>query len=380
MLNISIENNKQKYKVTKYSSISNLFTVLSATVLVGGVLLTKPVFAAVSCAIPLAATLQSSAAGILTLDAPTLGSATYFDRSSPANLVVNGDFEDFTDQTLLQWIFNATMIDPSAVSGAYNVNMTNLTTVPSWTAGGGNTSNYSWHALDSVLLGTPRSTEAGAGRNTGGTGYIYLGASAQNLVVNGTTAYSMPYTIDTSPEGRITPPGPVTGGANTYIWRTGVYSHPLAPSYIEQTVALTVGLDYRMTFYVAAEALSNGPAHAINDGIMGLDITGYNREYLTVHGTNNPLTNMGANGLYYTLQFTAKQAATTIRLLSFGHAVATPNVRTVLAAEPTLDDVIINACFAQTSAEIPTLNNWALLLITLMMLAVGLRFRAFKYS
>jgi uncharacterized repeat protein (TIGR01451 family) len=272
----------------------------------------------------------------LMLDAPKATSEAYFNRAAPANLVVNGDFESFTNPTLLQPPFNATLIGPNVVAGAYTPSMTNKTTVPGWTATGGNASSYAWHTFNPAFLSTPQAALGGAG------GYIYLGDSAQNLLAGG-APYHLPFTADTSPQGRILPPGPITVGPNTFSWRGG-FPFPTGPVAIEQIVNLTVGRNYRMTFFIAAEMLKVRLNHTTIDGIMGLDISGYNREYLMVPGYDNPLTSSGTKGTYYTLEFTAKQSVTTVRFLSYGHATAVTNSVSPLGAEPTLDDVVINAC------------------------------------
>jgi uncharacterized repeat protein (TIGR01451 family) len=299
--------------------------------------------AQLQCTNPLAAVLQSGPTGTLTLAAPTPTPDAAFVRTTPANLVLNGDFENFANLALLQGPFSATLADPSAIPGPGSTNpqeswARNTTTVPNWTVGGGNANTYTWHGRNSVLLGTPKSAAAGVGA---AGGYIYLGVSAQDLLVGG-AAYTAPYPA--SPEGRITPAGPVS----IKIPNTALQSNQSGgPAFIQQTVNLIVGRQYRMTYYVAAENLLNGSPYSSVNGIMGLDISGYAREYLTVHGHSSPLTNSGVNGLYYTLEFTAKQAATTIGFVNFGHATTVVGSGNSVAAESTIDDVIINACTLQ---------------------------------
>jgi uncharacterized repeat protein (TIGR01451 family) len=298
----------------------------------------------VQCAAPLAAVLQTGPTGVLSLNAPTIVPPAYFVRATPTNLVANGDFETFANAALRQGPFTATLIDPAAIVGAGSTNpqawATNKTTVPNWTVGGGNKDTYSWHGVNSVLLGTPKSTAPGVGA---AGGYIYLGMSAQDLLAGG-APYVAPFAA--TAQGRIVPPGVVTVKTPNTAFQVNQSG---GPAYIEQTVTLTVGRQYRMTYYVAAENLLNASNYSNANGIMALDISGYAREYLTVQGHNNPLTNLGANGLYYTLEFTAKQAATTVRFSGFGHAATVTGSNAAdVAAEPSIDDVIINLCAVYT--------------------------------
>jgi uncharacterized repeat protein (TIGR01451 family) len=298
----------------------------------------------VQCAAPLAAVLQTGPTGSLSLNAPSTLPPAYFVRATPTNLVTNGDFEVFANAALRQGPFTATLIDPAAIVGAGTTNpqawATNKTTVPGWIAGGGNKDTYSWHGVNSVLLGTPKSTAPGVGA---AGGYIYLGMSAQDLLAGG-TAYVAPYAA--SAQGRILPPGVVTVKTPNTAFQVNQSG---GPAYIEQTVNLTVGRKYRMTYYTAAENLSNVSVYSTVNGIMALDISGYSREYLKSPGNSDPVTNAGANGVYYTVEFTAKQAATTVRFTGFGHAATvTGSNANPVAAEPTLDDVIINQCAVYT--------------------------------
>jgi hypothetical protein len=303
--------------------------------------------AQLQCTAPLAAVLQSGPTGTLTLAAPTPTPAAAFVRATPSNLVLNGDFENFTNLALLQGPFSATLADPSAVPGPGGTNpqrgwATTVTTVPNWTVGGGNANTYTWHGRNSVLLGTPKSAAPGVGALAG---YIYLGMSAQDLLVGG-LPYLAPYAA--SAQGRITPTGPVTIKTPNAAFQVNQSG---GPAFIQQTVNLTIGRQYRMTYYVAAENLLNASNYSSVNGIMALDISGYAREYLTVHGNSNPLTNAGANGLYYTVEFTAKQAATTVSFINFGHAASVAGGFPV-AAEATIDDVIINACAISVSGNV----------------------------
>jgi hypothetical protein len=107
----------------------------------------------------------------------------------------------------------------------------------------------------------------------------------------------------------------VTVGSNTYpdyTGRTPSVPHPTGPVAIERTVNLTVGRNYRVTFYVAGEATQSRAAYTTVDGSFGLDISGHAREHLKVYGYDNNV----AVGRHYTFEFTAKQSATTIRFLN----------------------------------------------------------------
>jgi hypothetical protein len=316
---------------------------------------------------PLQATLQSDATSQLRLAAPTLAPASYFVRSQPSNLVVNGDFETTSAGWLAQPPFDASLIGPNAIGGQYTPTMTNVTTVPNWTVTGGNATSYIWHGKNSALLGSAPSA--------GGTGYIYMGIGAQNWLAGG-VAYYAPFSA--SPEGRITPPGAVALDANNFTNFTGrspSVPHPTGPVAIEQSVSLTPGQNYRMTFYVVGEATRTRANYTTIDGLIGLDISGYAREHLVVGGYDSPFS--GQNGRYYTLEFTAKQAATTIRFLNFGHATISAN-STTITAEGAIDDVIINACSAPKQVpQVPVANSFSLLatLFASLALLAGLTLR-----
>lgn len=282
---------------------------------------------------PLVATLQSDAAGQLRLGPPSLAPASYFVRAQPSNLVANGDFETTSAGWIAQPPFSASLVGPNAVGGQYNASMTNVTTVPNWTVTGGNSTSYIWHGRNSALLSSTPSA--------GGTGYIYMGIGGQNWLAGG-APYFAPFSA--SPEGRIVPPGALTIGANNFTNFTGrnpSVPNPTGPVAIEQSVSLTPGRNYRMTFYVVGEATRTRADYTTIDGLLGLDISGYEREHLVVGGYDNPFS--GQNGRYYTLEFTAKQAATTIRFINWGHATTSLN-STTITAEGAIDDVIINAC------------------------------------
>jgi hypothetical protein len=306
---------------------------------------------------PLQATLQSDSDGQLRLGAPSLAPANYFVRAQPSNLVVNGDFETTSQGWLAQPPFDASLIGPNAIGGQYTASMTNVTTVPNWVVTGGNATSYIWHGKNSALLSSTPSA--------GGTGYIYMGIGAQNWLAGG-AAYFAPFSA--SPEGRIVPPGALTLGANNFTNFTGrnpSVPNPTGPVAIEQSVSLTPGRNYRMTFYVVGEATRNRADYTTIDGLLGLDIGGYAREHLVVGGYDNPFS--GQNGRYYTLEFTAKQAATTIRFVNWGHATTSLNSSTI-TAEGAIDDVIINAC--SQPKQVPIGNSAPLLATFLAGLAL----------
>jgi hypothetical protein len=311
---------------------------------------------------PLAATIQTDAMGQLRLGAPTLAPASYFVRAQPSNVVANGDFETMSAGWLSQPPYNASLIGPNAIGGQYTGTMTNVTTVPNWTVTGGNSTAYIWHGRDPAAISSTPSA--------GGLGYIYMGINAQNWLAGGAPYYA-PFTA--SPEGRIVPPGALALASNNFTGftsRSPSVPHPTGPVAIEQSVSLTPGRSYRMTFYVVGEATRNRAGYTTLDGLVGLDISGYAREHLVVGGYDNPFSRQ--QGRYYTLEFTAKQAATTIRFLNWGHATISLNSPTV-SAEPAIDDVIINACAAPK--HVPVSNSFvqlAALFVGLSVLAVAM--------
>ncbi|MEQ1596069.1 MAG: hypothetical protein ABL985_13335 [Casimicrobium sp.] len=314
--------------------------------------------AEIDCSTPLGVKVQSDAAGELSLANPRLGAsgpAPYFVRAQPSNLVANGDFETFTNRTLLEGPYHAVLVGQFAQPGVYASFVTRISTVPNWIVTGGNTFSYIWHSDNSSLLASTPSA--------GGPGYIYTGIGAQNVYANG-VHYPAPYAA--TAQGRVVPPGPVSINDNFFGRSTG-------PVAIEQAVTLTPGRKYRMSFYVVAEASQTRSNHSTIDGFFGLDISGYAREYLQVGGYDNVFSQQ--DGRYYTIEFTAKQAATTVRFLNWGHSTTVLNSVTGLSAEIALDDVIINACVAPR--QVPTTGSpfafWALLGSLFLMGAATLR-------
>jgi hypothetical protein len=105
-----------------------------------------------------------------------------------------------------------------------------------------------------------------------------------------------------------------------------------APIAISQEVTLVPGTTYRLSFFQGAEQGAPKTAGvSTEDGIAGLDITGYDRTHFRVYH----------NGNRYILEFTAVAAATTISFMNWGHLKYSSSN---WSAELSLDDVIINKC------------------------------------
>jgi uncharacterized repeat protein (TIGR01451 family) len=263
-------------------------------------------------------TLQSPTGGRLALKSSYSTSAvdSYFVRATPTNLVVNGDFEDFGGQVLGGgWgpgsATNIHAVSPFSVPGAYFPASVPTGSIPGWQTVGGNAYSYviQVKAAPAVVAGAP---------SQGGPAYVYPGTNASR------SNQPLP-TADAS--GRYVFPTPLT--ATTY-------SNQNPPVSIEQALSTTIGQRYRLTFWTSQEEA--GSNYGSLPGYQGLDITGYNREYLEVPGGAAP------NGRYYTIEFVALAAQTTVRLVNWGHLAEPAVAPTNVTAEAVWDDVIVNQC------------------------------------
>jgi len=101
---------------------------------------------------------------------------------------------------------------------------------------------------------------------------------------------------------------------------SGNYGTEATPVYVAETVNVKPGRRYRFQFFqgcedcgkpplpdgtTATSAYNRFPGH----GLAAIDITGYDRTYLEVYPVGN----------YRTLDFIAKSAQTTIKIMSWGH-------------------------------------------------------------
>lgn len=120
------------------------------------------------------------------------------------------------------------------------------------------------------------------------------------------------------------------------------FGTPDTPVTISQTVGLTLGVRYRLQFYVGSEGGSSASTKYTETGVAAVDITGYARTYFSVPHS------VSLTGRYLTLDFVAYSTNTIISFLSWGHininALPLAPVAPPLATELVLDDVILTEC------------------------------------
>ena len=231
-----------------------------------------------------------------------LTGASDLNRTSPANLVANGDFEiGYT--TPKYWgaltTFDDTFGDPAPNS------------VTSWTATGGGTATYAAWRSDyesSFIPGRPAGLSAP---------YVYFGN--ENIVSTSTVSTIFGASGETSivsPESGFSINNPEAN-----------YGTIATPVVLSQNVTLVVGTKYRLSFFQGAERGVNG------DGLAALDITGFDRTYFRVY----------TNGHRYIFEFTASASTTNIGFINWGHLKSSSGATTA-TSELSLDDVIINKC------------------------------------
>jgi len=265
---------RQKTAYTGERKVMWLATV--ATLLVGGVLaVSEGVSATSSC--PGGGTATNLVSG---LDAISGGSV--LDRTSPANLVVNGDFT----------------IEPTGLStsgspdryywGSGGLTVKNGVTatnsaIPFWSTSGGTASTYAFWSKS--LTGNSNTLVAPAA-NGQSAGRLYFG--------NGVTSAISPYPRFGS-TGLLVDTFTVTPG--------GAYGTFESPPSINQTITLVTGQQYRMSFGQSTEAMLD------YSGIAALEITGYGRVYFEVVPGNKG----------YMVEFVATSNDTNIKFMQWGH-------------------------------------------------------------
>jgi hypothetical protein len=243
------------------------------------------------CALATVLTVQASYSASLTMT-----SGLTLDRTTPANLIANGSFENGGPGNF--WATGTTNI-------AYSP-------LPNWVSGGGALNYAQWdntalfHNSDALPDGTHG---------------LYFGNAF----------------VSVSPAPTFLPDGTVTFASTPVITHiTAPASSYLPDVTLQQTVGgLDVSKLYALSFWTSGESSgsSNGYPH---DGIFGLDITGFPTLYLAVpHGGTGGL---GPSHVYQFLLNPAS-AATTITFTNWGHFIDPVIVSTT---EVVMDDVILN--------------------------------------
>ncbi|TDI68982.1 MAG: IPTL-CTERM sorting domain-containing protein [Bacteroidetes bacterium] len=156
------------------------------------------------------------------------------------------------------------------------------------------------------------------------------------------------------------------------------------PFSISQTVTgLVPGGVYRMSFWVSGEWSNLGFATSTNgttagDGIMGVQIEGYDLLYLAIPAGNSAEP-VGAPHVFgteefhvYTLEFQATDTDMDISFINwahFDHTLHTIGWTRGQTTELIMDDVIINA--VRLPSNVPTLSEWGLITMAGILGIVG---------
>ena len=121
---------------------------------------------------------------------------------------------------------------------------------------------------------------------------------------------------------------------NDYTFNmSAVWGDNANPIAIDQNIPTVVGTTYRLHFSQGGE--DGGFSFVQADGIAAVNITGYKRAYFKV----------SPNNAEYYLEFVATATQTNIKFMSWGHVIYDrPGFTTVLSTELALDDVIVNVC------------------------------------
>jgi hypothetical protein len=227
----------------------------------------------------------------------TITSGQSFNRSSPANLVVNGSFEADPGSGFF-WATGTTLavympITGWVSNGGPNAYAMRMNTSPGW---------------------TPPLPH--------GTNSLYFGNQA---------AAGISQTPTFNPNGLVTFSSPPT------ITLQAAYTPEVT---LQQTITgLNTSATYLLSFWASGEQAANGGYG--HDGIFGLDVTGFPTTYLAV-----PDGSAGSIGNQKVYQFFLQPASstTTIKFTNWGHYFAgfTAGWTLPSTTELILDDVVLN--------------------------------------
>ena len=206
------------------------------------------------------------------------------DRTSPANLVANGDFTIEPANLASSSYPDRYYWGVGGLTVKNSVTATNQP-IPSWTPTGGSASTYAFWTKsltgNSNNLVAPPNAGESAGR-------VYFG--------NGVTSSISPFSVKLfNSEGFSTTAYTITP--------SGSYGSGSTPPAIDQNVTLVAGENYRMYFHQSTESF------LAFSGIAALDISGYQRVFFEVTPGNKG----------YMVEFTAVSNVTNIKFLSWGH-------------------------------------------------------------
>lgn len=270
------------------------------------------------------------------------------DRTSPANLLVNGDFTDNgwgqttpTAKGLGPLSTNANGLNyiSSVVTGSDNIPYRGIPlAVANWYFTGGGTDTYAmWLPGTSAAVGPWANGRTQWGpygsKNGASDPQVYFGNN-ENWSVSPSVASllaSNAFTEDVTQTALTFTPGTDSRWATT----SKSYQSNRAPTAF-QTIPTSVGHTYCLSFWVGHEYFGTTVGSRL-DGLARLQIGGYNSVFFKVP------TKIGSAGeRWYTFQFEAKAATTRLSFTSWGHI----GQGSTSSTELVLDDVVVNHCAA----------------------------------
>jgi hypothetical protein len=283
----------------------------------------------------------------------TTNNISPLDRTSPANLLVNGDFTDNgwgqATPTAKGWgplSTNANSLNyiSSVVTGSDGIPYRGIPlSVPNWYFTGGGTDTYAmWLPGTSAAVGPWANGRTQWGpygsKNGASNPQIYFGNN-ENWSVSPSVASllaSNVFTEDVTQTALTFTPGTDSRWSTT----SKSYQSSRAPTAF-QTIPTSVGHTYCLSFWVGHEYFGETVGSRL-DGLARLQIGGYNSVFFKVP------TKIGSAGeRWYTFQFEAKATTTRLSFTSWGHI----GQGSTSSTELVLDDVVVNHC---ASAAPPT--------------------------
>lgn len=270
------------------------------------------------------------------------------DRTSPANLLVNGDFTDNgwgqATPTAKGWgplstNANGLSYISSVVTGADGVPYRGIPLATrNWYFSGGGTDTYAmWLPGTSAAVGPWSNglTQWGpyGSKNGASNAQIYFGNN-ENWSISPAPASlfaSSAFTQDVTQ----TPVTFTPGTDSRYATSSKSFQSGRAPT-AYQTIATSVGHTYCMSFWVGHEYFGATVGSRL-DGLARVQIGGYNDVFFKV-----PTKLASAGERWYTFQFEAKAATTRLSFTSWGHI----GLGSTASTELVLDDVVVNHCAA----------------------------------
>ena len=246
-----------------------------------------------------------------------------------------------------------------------------------WTTSGGGSATYArwgnnYHAFPAINVGV--AGQAWSSPYIDGERSVYLGnntpvaiSEEPTFMPDGEVVFTSPPTITLSTN---CPPDPDCYGPDPF-------------SITQNVTGLSPGRTYRMSVWVSGEwgaetwAMGDFPTIA-GDGIMGVDIEGYDRLYLAVPAGFAPEPPgvphiFGTDEFHvYTLEFIANDTDMDISFLNWGHFGdgGTIGWTRGRATETIIDDVIINT--VSLPRNVPTLSQWGLIVMVGILGITGL--------